>query len=502
MVTLIKENEILDKDEVSINSTHLCVLRYNEDTQEMEYGYMLIEYAFPTLLEELNTIVLQDGANVLDLQKHVEAQDNDGVLYHYYDYCTHLDRANDNGFASIQPYTTESYEEAMQNLRDFYNKNYSIRKKVSLSEYLLMHEKQIMSNFIKNIKDHIKGFSVNCAYEKCKQDNTIKAYSNCKVGWTTFDFNLNTSLNIYFKSNFGYSRSAYFYEILKYKGIKILPYSDWVTYHFAGFYELINYTRSFRLENSSWKNAMSFTTEIFNDMIQNPSDFVNKWIVSEVEKMVVGLKSYLDSDHVYHLNTSSGDKVELTDESEIMRFKSEKISGALGFIESIKTLEELKVDVNKYITIIIDCCRNLYPILDKYISSKEEELRKLKERIEKEQRQYISNMCNSIDNNLEHKLDALAKRFSSLYRVSLYNAFKIIEGKLILKVIEKKFNCERSFNEYTFDCLQTSKSSFIDFLSFSEEYAKLQKYLTEMHHYHDKISLYFTQNGLVLENVV
>ena len=203
MVTLIKENEILDKDEVSINSTHLCVLRYNEDTQEMEYGYMLIEYAFPTLLEELNTIVLQDGANVLDLQKHVEAQDNDGVLYHYYDYCTHLDRANDNGFASIQPYTTESYEEAMQNLRDFYNKNYSIRKKVSLSEYLLMHEKQIMSNFIKNIKDHIKGFSVNCAYEKCKQDNTIKAYSNCKVGWTTFDFNLNTSLNIYFKSNFG-----------------------------------------------------------------------------------------------------------------------------------------------------------------------------------------------------------------------------------------------------------------------------------------------------------
>ena len=500
MVTLIKENEILDKNEVSINSTHLCVLRYNEDSHLIEYGYLPVDYAFPGLLEKLNNIALQDNTNVLDLQKQVEAQDIDGVLYRCYDYCTHLERANDNGFACIQPFTTESYEEAMQNLTNFYNKNYSIRKNVSLSEYLLNHEKQIMSNFIKNIEDHIKGFSVNCAYDKCKGDNTIKAYSNCKVGWTTFDFNLNTSLDICFKSNFGYGRSAYFYEILKYKGIKILPYSDWVTYHYAGFYELINYTRSFRLETSSWKNAMSFTTEIFNDMIQNPSDFVNKWIVSEVEKMVVGLKSYLDSNHVYHLNTSSGDKVELTDESEIMRFKSEKISGALGFVESIKTLEELEVDVNKYITIIIDCCRNLYPLLDKYISSKEEECRKLKEIIEKDQKEYISNMCNSIDYNYEQKFDALAKRFSSLYHISVYKAFKIIEGKLIYKVIEKKFNCESSFNDNIFDCLQTGKTSYIDFLSHSEEYAKLQKYLTEMHHYHDRISSYFSKNDLVLEN--
>ena len=100
---------------------------------------------------------------------------------------------------------------------------------------------------------------------------------------------------------------------------------------------------------------MAFTADVYNSAVNDPESFVQKNILNEVEEMVSGLEkiqsasSYRMQESFFNPNSImiSGD--------DMVRFKGEKISGALGFLDQLQTLAPITDKVGSYIERIMNC---------------------------------------------------------------------------------------------------------------------------------------------------
>ena len=264
-------------------------------------------------------------------------------------------------------------------------------------------EKDIRKNlekFSKKLKEDfschkfIYGLDYTEKLNEIKQNKAVKMYSTDQLGWTKFSYPIDKDLVVKVDTNFGYGSAAYFFCNLQYKGIDILPYSKVIRYYCVLWTDFIRYTRNYSTDRTSWKQAFDFVIETANCAKENEEQFVNEWIVNEIEEMMTGLEAifsstdeslrkYLGIDkqlHVIHpigdvedglyqlvRNCTSSDITEYyaMPNEKIIAFKTEKITGCLALLENLKKLQSITTIADKCIKKIEDLNLRLYPeILD------------------------------------------------------------------------------------------------------------------------------------------
>ncbi len=380
--------------EIKINENVLCTLKFATDSK-LVVDYLplekdILEDKFNSFVKKYENAIytVADVLKAQELETDYTQTDVWGNKYcvltrSYHSYC----RSFGNAWAELGAL---SIEECLKEGEDIKNRvrswGWSINRE---KEELLKFKTQILDRF----KLRLTAYLLEKTYLKAQQDinkGLIVAYSHRKTGYNTVNFKAGTDFLFKFETNFGYGSASYFFLIMTYKNIEIIPYSEWITYYFAGYREVINYSESFCLDNTSWLNAMEYTKEAYNLSVANSSDFISKYIIGECEKMVVGLEDILTNSSFEVIErkeifvvsqNNSKRKLEFKDSRELLKYRGEKISGALKFINSIASFKDIAT-MKTFICRIEDCNKKVLPILKKEIDKLNAELSSLEKELE------------------------------------------------------------------------------------------------------------------------
>ncbi len=265
---------------------------------------------------------------------------------------------------------------------------------------------EIKDSFVKKSIRYIQAYEFYTALNKIKADNANVMYSTEAIGWTKFYYSINNNVNVFFKSNFCYGRSAYFHITLIYKGVAIISYPKLVKYYYANMYDFIDCTESYKPERHNWKPALSFVVEQANWAVKDEDAFVQKWIINGTKEMVLGLieiknnpnsvidkliNSNIDDSSLYAVRNITKDEIaeymvyrhEMT-----ISFQAEKITGSLLLIPNLMKLCVLYPEIKSIIQEIERINREFFPLLHNSIVSLSKKIQLLSYKIDNIQIEY------------------------------------------------------------------------------------------------------------------
>lgn len=271
-----------DLSNVRVNETHICVLRRVENEDRVKVDFVELKSPWQDQLDELKRMAGNDNRSVLDLQDYVKGSSLRRFTSDF-DFCTCLS----DPYQWICCLVDISFADYQARIERF-DKD----KDATGKERYAREERQ---RYYKRIEYRNLPATLENMYYSLGRDSSVLAYSHRRVGWASPEFKLNDDVEVTFLTNFGYGRSSYFYLQIFYKGIGILPYSEWVHYRKASTYDIIRYTRRYHLANNEWIKAMTFTADVYNAAVATPATFIQKNILNEVEEMVSGLEAILNS---------------------------------------------------------------------------------------------------------------------------------------------------------------------------------------------------------------
>lgn len=303
-----------------------------------------------------------------------------------FNYCKKLDKPNQRVIVYIE-----------KKIKDFINLRDKIYEdqKIAIENGDEFKFVEVFAKFKENIRQQIevwfKAFDIDFAYEQAKKTPNMLVYSHRISGWSNPEYNITNNLKQQIKTNFGFGNASYFYSLLTFKNVEITPVSEWIDYRYALFSEVIRYTRSFgkripifyngelkyykvEIANSSWISAITFTQDAANLSLTDEDIFIKEYIIDECERMVNGLENILKESKFKFLNQDqiqSKGTEELVPEVdikgfELIDFRTEKIIGALDFIDKIREYDSITPS-KKYEYKIIELNKkfipNVYPAL-------------------------------------------------------------------------------------------------------------------------------------------
>ena len=362
----------MNMNNVKVNETHMCVLRKEENEDRVKVDFVELKFKHQNQLEELKRMANNDNRSVLDMQDYVKGSALRRLSLDF-DFCSRLYDSY-QWISCLKPVSFADYQKEI----DEYDKR---EDKAGKEAYARNQRYTYYTNILNRI---VPAMLEDFSNDLCK-DPTVLAFSHRRVGWASPAFNLNNDIKVVYLTNFGYGSASYFFLQIYYKGIGILPYSQWIHYRKASVSEIIRYTRRYHLDNQEWMKTMAFTADVYNSAVSDPASFVEKNILNEVEEMVSGLEkiqsatSYRAEESFFNPSTIiiTGD--------DMIRFKGEKISGALSFLDQLQTLAPITNKVGSYIQRIMNCNFTVVGELEKAISSKKKYLDTVLADIEKEQ---------------------------------------------------------------------------------------------------------------------
>ncbi len=253
----------------------------------------------------------------------------------------------------------------------FHITDYSEDLRLPWQDYSQEKMRILMSNALLDrrsaIKKRIQAYQLHCTYNSCKDQADILTYSNCRTGFQEYSNELDENFSVKFKTNFGFGNSSYFYTVLRYKEIDIVPLTLWIQYRMAGLSEIAFCTYCYELQNENWFRALDDIKNACNCYRSSPDHFVKKYLFEEINRFINAL------DHVSYSNKftfiTSGYrfvqeiKTEILNGDELLDFRGKKISGALSFVEYIRSFEHLG-NVKAAIDKIETLNRRLMPALE------------------------------------------------------------------------------------------------------------------------------------------
>jgi hypothetical protein len=295
-------------------------------------------------------------------------------LFDRYDYCTHLNRAYQGLYSTVE-LIEEKYQSNFEQIKD------PEKKKEAIDQ-----EKE---RLLKDCRERLHANYLSKAYKECEKDKEILAYSHRRVGWGAPKYPLNEDFSIELKTNFGYGSVSYFYTKIRYKDLDIIPFADWINYQISQILEIVKYSSKHRLNNESWEEAMNYVAEACNISMEDENLFIKKYIIDQCEEMILGLRRILTNNTFKFkgykfLNQERGYVDLKLDEHNLTEFRGEKISGALGLITPIKKFTHV-IEIKNYIESIEACNLEVKPMLIKEqinVSSKLKEFDKEKRILE------------------------------------------------------------------------------------------------------------------------
>lgn len=367
--------------DIQVNETHVCVLRREKNQQELRVDFIELVFPYNKQLNELKRMSENRNRNVLELIDFVE-NSKLNVLMQSFNFCDCLSEP----WQACPNITKVKSEDYMKFIDEYNQKIKEAKDEKEIAEQFRKKHNFINSQknkFYEDINKHIIPYLLECIYKKLEDDESVLAFSHRRIGWSKPEFCLNDDLTVIYKTNFGYGASSYFYTNIRYKGIDILPYSDWIRYYGANKSEIIRYTRRHLLKNEEWIKTMHFTAELYNSMILEPNTFIEDWIISEVDEMVKGLEDLLNRNDNYEIiNSYFQQKSYLALMGrDLIHFKGERIAGALDFMDKLRELKSIYSDIESYIERIMQCNLAIYPQLKNEIDLINNELRTLERKL-------------------------------------------------------------------------------------------------------------------------
>lgn len=236
------------------------------------------------------------------------------------------------------------------------------------------------------------------------EDDSVCMYSLENVGWHSYTYPVHGDFEFIVNTNFCYGSASYFHIVVKYKGVKILPYSQIVSYYHANMVSFLSCTRAYNPYRSNWDVCFKYIEGLINEACLDEAKFIEKWVKRELQIMIDGLKSILEQPHAYlenclehPLDEQKKDSLvsvsNMTDcefqrykiyrEEMTIAFQSEKITDSIRLIDNLKQLTAVIPDVQSTIETIIGLNKAAKPIFDDAICSLEEEIENRKSEISK-----------------------------------------------------------------------------------------------------------------------
>ncbi len=258
-----------------------------------------------------------------------------------------------------------------------YNDSYihirSVPKKISYADYVKVVKDNYSAKkeYLMEASIYIKCQRFSETVKKIKEHDEIKLYSRDDVGFSTYTHKINDDITVELWTNFGYGSASYFNLAVKYKDIVILPYSYLVHYYYANMKSLMACTRAYRPLRENWEASIDFIAYFVNQSIADPRKFVSEYVIKEVEEMMKGLRAIMDNpaEVQSRIKDSTSSEIRLSvirpfnkEEFVMMEtmadelttlFKTEKITGALLFVESLRQLQEVCGDMSALIDEIL-----------------------------------------------------------------------------------------------------------------------------------------------------
>lgn len=392
---------------IRTNETHICVLKVKNERLNTELLKLPIYFKYE--IAELELQVKNSNKTLFDLYTFIEQSELFKLCSHY-DFCKEIKKP----YQGIRKLKFPNYMEFRKAQEEKKSIIASKNKNTPVQEIELKYrnnEQLEKEELFEQIKLRQLAFSMDKSYSSLKKDKDIIAYSHRRIGWSNPRYEVNKNFGILFKTNFGYGYSSYFFLIIKYKNIDIVPYSDWISYRLVSSYDIIRYTRRFQLEHSSWVQAMDFAKELYHLSIDDPQKLVNNWIINECREMVGGLKLLASKRKEFELNRSFfSETKDIIKGIALIDFRGERISGALIFLERIKELATLSSEIPDFVNDILQYNESIFWEL-------KEEKQGLKKKLKTESR---SRRLKYIEKEpLDRSLDKLLKIKNQEFQVYL-----------------------------------------------------------------------------------
>lgn len=335
-----------------INEEVICVLVFIENTDQIKVDYIEIEKGLEKQFKGLLSLFEKPKTTAKGIVQVIKKHKKLKILFERYDYCVRLNKPYQGFYSTV--------EEIESNYPSDFSKIDGFVKK----EKAKQDEKERLLN---QCKHRLQAYYLKKAYKKCARDKKILAYSHRRVGWSAPKYPLNDDFSIQLKTNFGYGSASYFYTKIKYKGLDIIPFSDWVNYRISKIYEIVQYSSKHRLNNESWQDAMEYIAKAYNLSVEHEALFVQNYIIKQGEEMIRGLRKILTNKEIklkgyVFLNQERGYVDLKEDQHNLNEFRGEKISGALELIPYIQQFKHL-IETEGYVEEIEACNIEVKPII-------------------------------------------------------------------------------------------------------------------------------------------
>lgn len=420
------------------------------------------------IIEELEAMQDNPNRNLYDMSSYFYRHVN--PIKDCYQYCFpeeyHYSYLNEKVTPVPKDITYWKYREVEEERRKKWERWQSLKKDVPQcevdkrwNEYVHKLEYSDKKKYFSMAKKYILCQNLYKAMQEAKENPNIKMYSRDIVGRKHFLYDINNDVKVDVYTNFGYGRASHFFLTIKYKDIVLIPYSDLVHFYYANMKSLIAHTRAYRCYRDSWEGMMDYLSKFVNNSRRDPENFVRNYVLNEIEEMMKGLRAILKNplEILEHMQTDNGENLRLSvvrpfDRNEFVIFeampkelttvfKIEKISGALLFVENLKSLKDICYEVDSVIEEIIELNKSVAP--------------------------EVSAVLESIDNSIEplqEEYDALDKEFNKKY----------VEQERLEKKLDRKLSYCR-----TSDAREKCRDTFIKqtprYEAVAEEISELSK---------------------------
>lgn len=420
-------NEQKIKKEVGINFDYILALKSNDGTMSIEKIDISRQ---DSLIDEMFEIYENPHYDAGDMQRC--AQNSIWTTCYTFPYCLghsyYASYIDEITFPEINADYQKVIYDKQNHISNCY-KNGHIDYANKLQYQLNAFIKKSKEEYLKNILQYIYSYDYSNTLRKYKVKEKYKIFSSEIHGRFAYETVVNDDLKILTRTNFCYGSSSYLHIIVKYRDIELLPLSEWVKYYYAGYNSIMRYTRSYFCQRESWKYAMEFLESFVNRAIENPDEFVKNEVLLEVNGLMAGLEEiflmtemefekqlnvkHIDDDDIRYIGISSArhandrerQHYKIKKNESAMIYKMEKISGALHFLNNLKSLSTIIPKIEGYISRIIELNKTIYPEIIEAIPPIELEIKNLSRELNKIERKY---------NQKEQQLDYLKKRLENI----------------------------------------------------------------------------------------
>ena len=298
-------------------------------------------------------------------------------------------------------------------------------------EYVHKVEYSDKKIYFSKAKKYILCQNLNMAISEAESNLNIKIYSHDIVGFNHIIYDIDDDVKVRVDTNFGYgSASSYFFLTIKYKDIILIPYSDLVHFYYASMKSLIAHTKSYSCNRDSWRELMEYVSNFVNKSRHNPESFVRDYVLNEIHIMMEGLREIINNPKealeqistIYQGNVrlstlrpftkNEFQLYETTKEEITSVFKIEKISGALHFIENLKSLKVLCSEVDSVIDEIIELNKSVAPEIHSILESIDVSIQPIQEEIDNLNKELDKKITEQerLENRLEYILSYWKQR--------------------------------------------------------------------------------------------